>query len=195
MRAFPPRTTPRGGQSIAPEGACARPAAQLIRGSRRLPRRRCARHRSDPGAGGPDFDGLQTRNGVHFTLKKQLDTAPKVLPLEALWWVDAPNQHGILTVAFDHAVIADRGQWRWRAMIVQPDPVDADLVTRIVAKVRAGKDLPALDRLRYQRWTGGRCAQILHIGPYAVEAPRSCACARASTRPDTNHAVATTRST
>ena len=33
------------------------------------------------------------------------------------------------------------------------------------------KDLPGLARLEYIRWAEGRCAQLLHIGPYAAEAP------------------------
>ena len=36
---------------------------------------------------------------------------------------------------------------------------------------RKKKDLPALDRVRYERWTEGRCAQVLHVGPYADEGP------------------------
>lgn len=31
---------------------------------------------------------------AHFALKKQSGTAPKVLPLEALWWVDDPGGQG-----------------------------------------------------------------------------------------------------
>jgi hypothetical protein len=31
------------------------------------------------------------------------------------------------------------------------------------------KDLPALERLGYERWEEGRCAQVLHLGPDAGE--------------------------
>ena len=37
-----------------------------------------------------------------------------------------------------------------------------------VAQARA---VPALDRLRFERWEEGLAAQVLHVGPYADEAP------------------------
>ena len=66
--------------------------------------------------------------GAHFLLKKQLGQAPRVMPLEALWWVDDPDQQHLVTaVAAGQATMADtdRDAWRWQAMIMQPDPVDA----------------------------------------------------------------------
>jgi len=96
--------------------------------------------------------------GAHFMLKKRTGEASKVLPLEALWSVGGGR-------------LQDRDDWQWRAMIAQPDPVDAEIVNRCVEQVRSSKNLPALDRLRYERWAEGRCAQILHVGPYAAESP------------------------
>jgi len=65
----------------------------------------------------------------------------------------------------------DRDRWRWQAMIMQPDPIDADMVATARAQARAKKPVPGLERLRYQRWAEGRCAQLLHVGPYASEEP------------------------
>ena len=65
----------------------------------------------------------------------------------------------------------DRDAWRWRAMIMQPDPVDADLVAAAVAQARERKPSAGLERLRYVRWSEGRCGQLLHVGPYAEEGP------------------------
>jgi hypothetical protein len=53
------------------------------------------------------------------------------------------------------------------ALIMQPDPIDAAATAEAARK----KDLPGLARLAYIRWAEGRCAQLLHIGPYAAEAP------------------------
>jgi hypothetical protein len=50
-------------------------------------------------------------------------------------------------------------------------PIDADLVAAALTQARAKKPAPGLDRLAYQRWTEGRCAQLLHVGPYADEGP------------------------
>jgi hypothetical protein len=112
--------------------------------------------------------------GVHFLLKKQRGQASKVMPLEALWWVDDPAQQDIVAaVAQGRATMADtdRAHWRWQAMIMQPGPIDADMVAAALVQARAKKPCPGLERLRYQQWAEGRCAQLLHVGPYAREGP------------------------
>jgi hypothetical protein len=112
--------------------------------------------------------------GAHFLVRKERGDAPRVMPLEALWWVDDPGQQDILAaVALGQATMADTGKdrWRWQAMIMQPAPVDAALVAAALAQARDRKPSPGLDRVRYVRWAEGRCAQLLHVGPYAAEGP------------------------
>jgi hypothetical protein len=112
--------------------------------------------------------------GAHFALKKLTGQAPRVMPLEGLWWVDDPAQQDIVAaVARGEATMADteRGSWRWQAMIMQPEPIGAEQIAAAAAEAAGKKDLPGLGRLRYIRWAEGRCAQLLHIGPYAAEAP------------------------
>jgi hypothetical protein len=112
--------------------------------------------------------------GAHFAVKKDRGAAPKVMPLEAQWWVDDPHQQDIVTaVALGQAAMAetDFDLWRWRAMIVQPDPIDAAVMVSSIEEARAMKELTALERLRYERWEEGSCAQVLHVGPYADEGP------------------------
>jgi ferredoxin len=129
--------------------------------------------------GGREFtEALQALYAVsysaHFLLKKQRGQGPGVMPLEALWWVDDPDQQDILAaVALGQAAMADtdRDRWRWQAMIMQPDPVDADLAAAALAQAREKKPAPGLERVRYVRWAEGRCAQLLHVGPYAAEGP------------------------
>lgn len=111
--------------------------------------------------------------GAHFLAKKEYGEAPKVMPLEALWWVEDPREADLFTeVALGRASISasDRDRWRWQAMIMQPPPIDEEMGERAVEKAR-GKELSALDRLRFDRWEEGRCAQLLHLGPYADEGP------------------------
>jgi hypothetical protein len=57
------------------------------------------------------------------------------------------------------------------------------------------KELPALERLRYERWEEGRCTQVLHLGPDAARVRPSCACTRESLPPATGRGPGTTRST
>jgi hypothetical protein len=114
--------------------------------------------------------------GLHLVVRKERGDAPKVMPLEALWWVDEAKQRDVLAaVALRRATMADsdrdRWRWRWRAMIMQPDPIDPAAVARAVEQVRRQQPPPALDRLRFERWTEGRCAQTLRVGSYADEGP------------------------
>jgi hypothetical protein len=97
-----------------------------------------------------------------FALKKsnpELDYA--VMPLEGLWWAD------------DFSVFqsGDRQQWQWTMMILQPPLIDAEKIESAIQAVRSKKSLPALEKLRFQQFTEGRCAQTLHIGPFTEEGP------------------------
>jgi hypothetical protein len=110
--------------------------------------------------------------GVHFALRKEHGEAPRVRPLEALWWVDDPPfEAGTTGAAGVFTAGGDQSRWRWRALIVQPDEVDEELMARCVEQARRDRDLPAIDKLRYVRWAEGRCAQVLHTGPYSEEGP------------------------
>jgi hypothetical protein len=84
-----------------------------------------------------------------------------VMPLEGLWWAD------------DLSVFeaGDRSQWRWTMMIMQPEFAPAALLREAMAAAAKKKDLPAIERLRIESFAEGRCAQILHVGPFANEGP------------------------
>lgn len=97
-----------------------------------------------------------------FIVKKgpqQIDYA--VMPLEGLWWADDMS-------AF---VANDKSQWKWTMMIMQPDFVADEIIAAAIANVKIKKKLPGIDRLRLERFSEGRCAQILHIGPFSEEGP------------------------
>jgi hypothetical protein len=111
---------------------------------------------------------------AHFLVKKRDGHAPRVMSLETLWWVDDPRQRAILEAVAKGAATmtgTDRDRWQWRALIVQPDPIDATTVAVAIGQARASNDQPALRRVRYLRWCEGLSAQLLHVGPYAAEAP------------------------
>lgn len=99
--------------------------------------------------------------GVKFAVKRQASVDFRVMPLECLWWAD------------DYSVFltGDRESWRWTAMIMQPEPVTAELVEQVREQVAAKKKLPALDQVRFETFEEGRAAQILYVGPYADEGP------------------------
>jgi hypothetical protein len=99
---------------------------------------------------------------IRFALKRRPDAvdAP-VMPLEGLWWT--PD---MATFSTD-----DKSQWNWTLMIVVPDMVTAEVVED--ARVAAARKHPTgvLDRVRLERFAEGRCAQVLHVGPYSAEGP------------------------
>lgn len=127
---------------------------------------------------GPAFaDAVRALYGVsytaHFLLKKRAGAAPRVLPLEGLWWVDDHAAVDTFTrVATGEADVddVDRGLWRWRAFMVQPAPLDDDLLAEAV-DASARKATGPLPVVQVSHWCEGLSAQLLHVGPYAAEAP------------------------
>jgi hypothetical protein len=99
--------------------------------------------------------------GLKFSAKVHMKVDYVVAPLEGLWWTNAP-------AAFATTL---REDWQWTMMIRQPDWVTAAVVDAAIERTRHKK--PAVVDLRFTRWAEGRCVQILHVGPYADEAPTS----------------------
>lgn len=97
---------------------------------------------------------------VRAVAKARLEKVHTVGPLEGLWSADDAE-------AFR---TREKSAWDWTMMIVQPDWVTADLVEEALAATRK-KRLPALDLLRFERYTEGRSVQTLHVGSYDDEAP------------------------
>jgi hypothetical protein len=84
-----------------------------------------------------------------------------VMPLEGLWWVDDMSK-------FD---VGDKSNWKWTMIIMQPVFVSEEVVHRAVTEVTAKKRPPAISKLRLDTFSEGRCAQILHVGPFSEEGP------------------------
>jgi hypothetical protein len=98
---------------------------------------------------------------IKFKVKKTLAIDYGVLPLEGLWWAD-----DMATFSVD-----DKSGWKWTMMIMQPEFVSTALVCDTIAEVKQKKDPSALAKLRLESFAEGKCAQILHIGPFSAEGP------------------------
>jgi hypothetical protein len=98
---------------------------------------------------------------IKFKVKKTLAIDYGVLPLEGLWWAD-----DMATFSVD-----DKSNWKWTMMIMQPEFVSTALVRDTIGEVKKKKELPALVQLRFAPFNEGKCAQILHVGPFSAEGP------------------------
>lgn len=98
---------------------------------------------------------------IKFKVKKTLAIDYGVLPLEGLWWADDMAKFSV----------ADKSGWKWTMMIMQPEFVNSAMVRETIAEVKKKKDLAALALLRCAPFNEGKCAQILHVGPFSAEGP------------------------
>lgn len=110
-------------------------------------------------------EALQALYGVSYTLMFSLKKAKladyTVMPLEALWWTHADGR-------FD---LDAKEEWKWTAMLLQPEVVTQARFQDAVAQLKEKRDSPAVSKLRLEPFHEGRAAQILHIGPYSAERP------------------------
>lgn len=99
---------------------------------------------------------------LKFMVKKgALATDYGVMPLEGLWWADDMSKFSI----------EDKSNWKWTVMIAQPPFITQAMLEAAIAEVKKKKNPAALSRLRFESFTEGKCAQILHIGPFSAEGP------------------------
>lgn len=119
----------------------------------------------DPNTSQQYKDALEALYALSYTLKFAIKHAEKVdyqvSMLEGLWWSDT----------MDVFLTGARDAWRWTMMVRQPSIVTPDWMARALEEVRRKKDLPALPGVRLETFHEGLSAQIMHIGPYAAEAP------------------------
>jgi len=126
------------------------------------------------GAGDPNTsqdyrDALEALYGLSYTLKfgvklgkygKQKVDYP-VMALEGLWWMDDMREFSL-----------DRkDEWKWTAMIMQPDIITPELVELARADLIKKKNPAAASQIRFESYHEGLSAQIMYFGPYADEGP------------------------
>lgn len=90
--------------------------------------------------------------GRDFTVAKQ----------EGLWWFDKGETRA--------AVDVPRETWNWTLLIRVPDFLDEAAIADAITVARTKKpDLDALNEVRFQVLTEGRCVQMMHLGPFTTE--------------------------
>ena len=99
---------------------------------------------------------------IKFMVKKSvLAIDYGVMPLEGLWWV---NDMSMFTTE-------KKSDWLWAMMIAQPPFVTQAMVDTAIAEVTKKRNPAAIAKLRFEIFTEGTCAQIMHIGSFSEEAP------------------------
>ena len=122
------------------------------------------------GAGNPNTapayaEAVQALYTLAYTLKFSLKKAGiadyPVMASEGLWWMEDMTQFSV----------ERKDDWLWTMMIMQPEVVTPQAFAAARAEAEKKKPNPALARVRLERYAEGLSAQIMHIGPYAAEAP------------------------
>ena len=118
-----------------------------------------------PGTSKDYMDSIEALYTVSYTLKfmikKEKGIDYGVLPLEGLWWADDMTDF----------IKGNKDNWKWTSMIMQPEHVTKELYEKALDAAKKKKDLPALSKMRFEKYDEGLCAQIMHIGPYSAEGP------------------------
>lgn len=122
--------------------------------------------KGDPNTSHEYTEAIEALFSVSYAAKFMVKKGPQkldyaVMPLEGLWWADN-------MAAF---TANDKAQWKWTMMIMQPSFVEDEVIKAAIAEVRNKKTLPSVSKLRLETFSEGRCAQILHIGPFSEEGP------------------------
>ncbi len=111
-------------------------------------------------------NAVETLYAVSYTIKflikkSELQTDYGVMPLEGLWWVDDMRE-------FD---INNKDNWKWAAMIMQPEIVTKKHIETAIEQVKKKKNLEALSKIEFAPFQEGKSAQTLYIGPFKDEGP------------------------
>lgn len=99
--------------------------------------------------------------GIRAAIKKQTGDGYTVMPLEGLWWADDMANFSV----------DDKSDWKWTMMICQPDVATIEMAGAVIPTVTAKRKLVSGNRIRFEIYEEGAAAQVMHLGPYADEAP------------------------
>ncbi|MBA4374261.1 MAG: hypothetical protein C0402_15530 [Thermodesulfovibrio sp.] len=120
----------------------------------------------DPNTSKAFSDAIEALYPVSYTLKFMVKNGEigidyGVLPLEALWWADDMS-------AF---TTGNKDAWKWTVMIMQPEFITRKMFEKAKGEVEKKKNSVSLSLVRFEAFSEGNAAQILHIGPFTEEGP------------------------
>ncbi|MFH1612313.1 MAG: GyrI-like domain-containing protein [bacterium] len=120
--------------------------------------------KGDPNKSQEFQDAVESLFSISYTLKFMIKKSKEeidygVMPLEGLWWADDMSQFKI----------ENKNIWKWTLMIMQPEYVTEKLFNEAVEQIKKKKKLTALLNVRFEAFSEGKSAQIMHIGPFSEE--------------------------
>jgi hypothetical protein len=120
----------------------------------------------DPNTSQAYQDAVEVLYALSYALKFMIKKSEiaidyGVLPLEGLWWSDDMASF----------TVDNKDNWKWTSMIMQPELVTKKMVQEAIEQVKAKKNPTSLPLVRFESFTEGKAAQILHIGPFSEEGP------------------------
>ena len=120
----------------------------------------------DPNTAQAYADAIEALFAVAYALKFMVKKGALgldyvVMPLECMWWADD----------MESFAKGDKSQWKWTAMVMQPPFITSSMVYGAIAEVQKKKAPVALSRVHLNNFAEGKCAQILHVGPFSQEGP------------------------
>ncbi len=120
----------------------------------------------DPNTSQTYSDPIEVLYAVSYTVKFMIKKGMLaidygVMPLEGLWWADDMSSFST----------ADKSSWKWTMMIAQPPFVTREIIELAIAEVKKKKNPTAISKIRLESFSEGKCAQIMHIGPFTEEGP------------------------
>ncbi len=120
----------------------------------------------DPNTSQAYKDSVEALFGLSYAIKFMVKKGDLridygVLPLEGLWWGDDMSGFSV----------ENKTAWKWTSLMMQPDLVTREMVEEATEQVRKKKNPAALSKARFESYTEGKAAQIMHVGPFSEEGP------------------------
>lgn len=118
----------------------------------------------DPNTSPAFQNAVEALFAISYTLKFMIKKGTTevdygVMPLEGVWWAEDMSEFSL----------ENKDNWKWTLMIMQPEYVTEKLFNESIKQVKKKKNLAALPKVRFESFSEGKAAQIMHIGPFSEE--------------------------
>ncbi|HKO34155.1 MAG TPA: GyrI-like domain-containing protein [Candidatus Limnocylindria bacterium] len=103
---------------------------------------------------------------LHFLLRKS-GVKASIGALEGRYWITTEDRADANPGGEQRAAAPSR----WQLVLPVPDSATEADIEQAIREAARRRTLPAMSRLHVIHWDEHTCAQLLHVGPYASEAP------------------------